>query len=98
MCVLLHLVADRTGRRGELDREGNVLAVDANVPHEAERDDVATQVRILTWERAARMSSGPIVTVRLARTIDDLTRHGDGWPAMAAAHRAAGKRRQVEIW
>ena len=34
------------------------------------------------------------MTNRLARTIDDLTRHGDESPAMAAAHRAAGKRRR----
>ena len=33
-------------------------------------------------------------TVRFARTNEDLTRHGDEPPAMAAAHRAAGKRRR----
>ncbi len=38
-------------------------------------------------------SSRPLM-VRLARTNDDLTRHGDESPAMAAAHRAAGKRRR----
>ena len=47
MRVLLHLVADGTGWSGELDREGNVLAVDLKVFHEAERDDVPTQVRVL---------------------------------------------------
>ena len=34
------------------------------------------------------------LTVRRARTNEDLTRHGDQSPAMAAAHRAAGKRRR----
>jgi hypothetical protein len=41
--------------------------------------------------------SGPLIsplTVRLARTNEDLTRHGDESPAMAAAHRTAGKRRR----
>ena len=32
--------------------------------------------------------------MRLARTNEDLTRHGDASPTMAAAHRAAGKRRR----
>ena len=61
MRVLLHLVADGTGRSGQLDGEGNVLAVDLKVLDEAERDDVPTQVRVLDLERAARMSSGAIV-------------------------------------
>src|SRR6266511_2188799 len=47
MRVLLHLVADGTGWSGELDGEGNVLAVDLKVLNEAERDDVPTQVRVL---------------------------------------------------
>ena len=33
-------------------------------------------------------------TLPLARTNEDLTRHGDESPALAAAHRAAGKRRR----
>jgi hypothetical protein len=47
--------------------------------------------------RASSASRNPFVsplTVRLARTNEDLTRHGDESPAMAAAHRAAGKRRR----
>ena len=40
MRVPLHLVADGTGWSGELDGEGNVLAVDSKVVDEAERDDV----------------------------------------------------------
>jgi hypothetical protein len=47
MRVLLHLVADGTGWSGELDGEGNVLALDLKVLNEAERDDVPTQVRVL---------------------------------------------------
>jgi hypothetical protein len=39
-------------------------------------------------------SSSRPLTVRLARTNEDLTRHGDESPAVAAAHRAAGKRRR----
>jgi hypothetical protein len=38
-------------------------------------------------------SSRPL-TVPLARTNEDLTRHGDPPPVMTAAHRAAGKRRR----
>src|SRR5215211_7489911 len=44
--VLLHLVANRTGWSGELDREGNVLAVDLKVLDEAKRDDVPAQIRV----------------------------------------------------
>src|SRR6266496_3338362 len=39
---------------------------------------------------ASRNPSSRPLTVRLARTNEDLTRHGDASPAMAAAHRAAG--------
>ena len=43
---------------------------------------------------ASRTSSSRPLTVRFARTNEDLTRHGDASPATVAAHRAAGKRRR----
>ena len=68
MRVLLHLVADGTGWSGELDGEGNVLAVDLKVLNEAERDDVPTQVRVLdlaesrtdVFRRDCRLAAFPV--------------------------------------
>jgi hypothetical protein len=43
----LHLVLDRAGGRGELDREVDGLALHAHVLHEAQGHDVLVEVRVL---------------------------------------------------
>ena len=54
--LFAELLLDRTGRRGELDRDADGAAVDGDALHEAEADDVLVEIGIL--DDAKRVEDG----------------------------------------